>query len=58
MYVKTPELRDQYRDYIPVYTDGSQDGNSRACATHFQSDTVIITDSLLGLLNLDGHTKV
>ena len=26
-------LRDQYHYYIPVYTDGLQDGNSVACAT-------------------------
>ena len=35
------EIRDRYRDYIPVYTDGSQDGNAVACATDFQSNTVI-----------------
>ena len=33
------EIRDKYRDYIPVYTDGSRDGNSVACATVFPSDT-------------------
>ena len=33
------EIRDKYRDYIPVYTDGSQDGNSVACATVSPSDT-------------------
>ena len=33
------EIRDGYRDYIPVYTDGSRDGNSVACATFFPSDT-------------------
>ena len=33
------EIRDRYRDYIPVYTDGSRDGNSVACATVFPSDT-------------------
>ena len=27
--------------YIPVYTDGAQDGNSGACVTVFPSDTVI-----------------
>ena len=32
------EIRDRYRDYIPVYTDGSRDGNSVACATVFPSD--------------------
>ena len=29
------EIRDRYRDHIPVYTDGSRDGNSVACATVF-----------------------
>ena len=29
-----------YRDYIPVYTDGSQVGSSVACATVFPSDTL------------------
>ena len=24
------EIRDRYRDYIPVYTDGSRDGNAVA----------------------------
>ena len=33
------EIRDRYRDYIPVYTDGSRDGNSVACATVFSSNT-------------------
>ena len=33
------EIRDRYRDHIPVYTDGSRDGNSVACATVFPSDT-------------------
>ena len=33
------EIRDRYHDYIPVYTDGSRDGNSEACATVFPSDT-------------------
>ena len=33
------EIRDKYRDYIPIYTDGSRDGNSVACATVFPSDT-------------------
>ena len=32
------EIRDRYRDHIPVYTDGSRDGNSVACATVFPSD--------------------
>ena len=31
------EIRDRYRDYIPVYTDGSRDGNAVACP----SNTVI-----------------
>ena len=35
------QIRDRYRDYIPVYTDGSQDGNYVACATVFPSNTVI-----------------
>ena len=35
------EIRDRYRDYIPVYTDGSRDGNAVACATVFTSNTVI-----------------
>ena len=35
------EIRDRYRDYIPVYTDGSRDGNAVACATVFSSNTVI-----------------
>ena len=35
------EIRDRYRDYIPVYTDGSRDGNFVACATVSPSDTVI-----------------
>ena len=30
-----------YRDHIPVYTDGSRDGNAVACATVFPSNTVI-----------------
>ena len=28
-------IRDRYRDYIPVYTDGSRDRNSVACAIGF-----------------------
>ena len=32
------EIRDRYRDHIPVYTDGSRDGNYVACAA---SDTII-----------------
>ena len=35
------EIRDRYRDHIPVYTDGSRDGNSVANATGFPSNTVI-----------------
>ena len=35
------EIRDRYRDHIPVYTDGSRDGNAMACATVFPLDTVI-----------------
>ena len=35
------EIRDGYRDYIPVYTDDSRDGNSVACATGFPSYTII-----------------
>ena len=29
------EIRDRYRDHIPVYTDGSRDGNDVACASFF-----------------------
>ena len=35
------DIRDRYRDYNPVYTDGSRDGNAVACATVFPSNTVI-----------------
>ena len=35
------EIRDRYHDHIPVYTDGSQDGNSVAHVTLFISNTVI-----------------
>ena len=35
------EIRDRYHDHIPVYTDGSRDGNYVACATVFPSNTVI-----------------
>ena len=35
------EIWDRYRDYIPVYIDGSRDGNYVACATVFPSNTVI-----------------
>ena len=34
------EIRDRYRDYIPVFTDCSRNGNSVACATVLPSDTV------------------
>ena len=33
------EIEDRYRDYIPVYIDGSRDGNCVACATVFPSDS-------------------
>ena len=35
------EIRHRCRDHIPVYTDGSRDGNYVACATVFPSDTVV-----------------
>ena len=35
------KLTDRYCDYIPVYTDGSRDGNYVACATVFPSNTII-----------------
>ena len=35
------EIRDRYRDYIPVYTDGSRDGNYVGCATVFPSETEV-----------------
>ena len=35
------EIGDRYLDYIPVYTDGSRDGNAVACATVFPSNTII-----------------
>ena len=35
------DLRDKYCDYIPVYTDGSQDWSSVACSTVFPTDTII-----------------
>ena len=35
------EIRDRFRDYIPVFTDGSRDENAVACATVFPSSTVI-----------------
>ena len=35
------EIRDRYRDCIPVSTDGSRDGNAVACATGFPSNNVI-----------------
>ena len=37
------ELRERYRDYISIYTDGSRDGSSEACVTVFPPDTVIST---------------
>ena len=42
------EIRDKYRDYIPVYTNGSRDGNAVACATVLPPDTelsMILPDS-------------
>ena len=35
------EIRNGYRDYIPVYTDGSRDWSFVACATDFPLDIVI-----------------
>ena len=35
------EIRDRYRDHIPVYTHGSWDRNSVAYATVFPSNTII-----------------
>ena len=35
------EIQDRYRDYIPVYTDGSRDGNAVACAKKCPSNNVI-----------------
>ena len=35
------KILDRYLDYIPVYTDGSRDGNDVACPTIFPSNTVI-----------------
>ena len=32
---------DSYRHYIPVYTEGSRDGNSLVCGTVFLSNTII-----------------
>ena len=40
-YQRFMEIRDRHSDYIPVYTDGSRDGRFVACATVFQTDTVI-----------------
>ena len=37
------DIWDRYRDYIPVYADGLQDGNSVVCTTVLPSDTVIST---------------
>ena len=35
------EIRERYRDHIPVYTDCSRDGNYVACTIAFPSNTVI-----------------
>ena len=35
------EIRDRYRDYIPLYTEGSRHGNSVACAAISLSNTVV-----------------
>ena len=35
------EITGGYRDNIPVYTDGSRDGNAVACDTVVPADTVI-----------------
>ena len=47
------EIRDRYRDYITVYTDGSRDGNDVACATVFPSNTVssMILHEVWGIIN-------
>ena len=37
------EIRHRYHDYIPIYKDGSRDGNYVACATVFPSNTIIST---------------
>ena len=34
------DIRDRYRDHIPVYTNGSWDGNSVNCATVSPSSTL------------------
>ena len=42
------EIRDRYRGYIPIDTDGSREGNYVACATLFPLDTefsMILPDS-------------
>ena len=36
------KIRDGYRDYIPIYTDRSRDGNYVACATVFPSQSIIL----------------
>ena len=36
-------IQDGCHDYIPVYTDDSQDANSVTCATVFLSNTIIST---------------
>ena len=35
------ELRDGYSDYIPVYTDGSRDGDSVACSILYQAAVTV-----------------
>jgi len=35
------EIQEKYRDFIPIYTDGSRDGNSVASATVFPSDSIV-----------------
>ena len=40
------EIRDRYRDHIPVYTDGSRDGNDVACATVFTAEVWAIIKAL------------
>ena len=41
MHLFIMEIRDRYRENIPVYTDGTRDGNDVACATVFPSDRII-----------------
>ena len=40
------EIRDRYYDYIPVYTDGSRDGNYVSYATVEEEEVVVHTCSL------------